>query len=187
MVAQNHYRHVLAGVVFVTVLCSSVLQAGDWASVKSTLTLELQREVELAEKLEGYGYGRSALHYYKKIYRTADLSSAQLIQFEEKMSALEDRLKQKNPPNPKLPDLEVMLHSEQLVALPDLDPHYASEKTMSNTDRVRPQEFPSNRINKKKWLMTTLAIVGVSWVAYKVNRHLRKKNPPPPNVIEISF
>jgi hypothetical protein len=161
--------------------------AGDWEAVKQTFSVGVQREVALAERLESYGYQKSALHYYQKIYRTAELGEDQLLLLSEQIDRL--RLMVAKPEEKKsLPDLEVMLHFDGPQVIDSKDElGKASEVTLENSEVLRPQEFPSNRINKKKWILGTLAVIGVSLVAYKVTKHLRKKPAPTPNTIVIEF
>jgi hypothetical protein len=169
----------------ILLMIQSIYGASDVNLIKATLPLAVQRDVDLAIKLEGYGYHRSALHYYEKMYRTEDLGQEQLNWLNREIERLQKLL---DAEKKVLPDLEVMLHSDsESKPLPEIAPRYVSKTTMENQEHLRPVEFPSNRINKKKWILTTLAIAGVGLVAYKVTKHLRRKNPPPANSIVITF
>lgn len=175
------------GFTLVMLLClQSLGLAGDWEAIKQSFSVGVQRDVALAERLEAYGYGKSALHYYQKIYRTAELGEDQLLSLDEQIKRLE-ALVYATEKTKELPDLEVMLHFDKATPSSVDDLGRASQVTMENSEVLRPQEFPSNRINKKKWILSTLAVIGVSLVAYKVTKHLRQKNPPTPNTIVIEF
>jgi hypothetical protein len=176
------------GLTLAMLLCfQNIGIAGDWEGVKQTFSVGVKRDVALAERLESYGYQRSALHYYQKIYRTAELGEDQLLLLSNQIERI-GQLVSQTEKTKELPDLEVMLHFDgQTVVGPDNMLGKPSEVTIQNSDILRPQEFPSNRINKKKWILGTLAVIGVSLVAYKVTKHLRQKNPSAPNTVVIEF
>jgi hypothetical protein len=162
------------------ILLVGILSADDQKRVFSP---EIEKTMDLVGQLEDHGYDRSAVHYLKKALRTSVLKSEERELLEEKLSAAQKRMSRLEPK--VLPDLEVMLHFERPtveIKNKNLDP---LEKLTDTTPD--PRSYPSNRINKKKWFWVTVAVVATGAVAYKVTKHLRQKNPSPPNSVTIQF
>lgn len=140
---------------------------------------EVEKTLLLVDSLLGYGYKKSALHYLKQMRRTSRLSAQEEKVVEKRIADLEAKIASRE--NSALPDLEVMLHFDA--------PSAASSVTELDAERepLRPESFPSNRINKKAWIITGLVIIGAGVVAYKVTKHLRRKEPKRTNIISIEF
>ena len=142
---------------------------------------EVEKTMALVDSLLGYGYEKSALHYLKQMRRTAKLSDAERLRVDEKITGLEGKISQSSKST--LPDLEVMVHFDT----PNSITKTISDDVSTPRDPLRPMDFPSNRINKKAWIISGLAIVGVGVIAYHVTKHLRQKKPSAPNSVTIEF
>jgi hypothetical protein len=157
-----------------------------WGELIGTFPVGVQRDLELAERLESYNYDKSALHYLKKIYRTStDLNTEQLEQLNSHIESLEAKISLATPQH-ALPDLEVMLHFDAPAKVNNSDTDL-DKVSLVDAKALRPDNFPSTRIDKKKWIIRGLIAVGVGVVAYKVHEHLNKEDPPQPNTVVIEF
>lgn len=134
-----------------------------------------QKLFQLAKRLEKFGYYNSAQHYYQILYRDPKVEKSMRDLIEKRLVALNTELNKKEKKS--LPDLEDFSHFKVKNKV---------EKAIQDKN-IASHEFPSPRINKKKWLIRTLVVAGVGFVAYRVNRHLRRKEPPTPNQVQVGF
>jgi len=137
---------------------------------------EVSKTKLLAERMESYGYYKSALHYYKLLQLETSLSVEERKVIELKIEEVNQRLEKKYAKN-NLPDLDEMLHVETV-----------SKTSLEQLSLEKPEAFPKTRIDKKKWLIGTLIVVGVGVIAYAVNQNLRKKDDQSPTTtIQVGF
>ena len=146
-------------------------------SLHAELSSEHQEKLQLARRLDNYGYHQSALHYYKMVERNASLNEQERKDLVQEITAVEKKMATKkiSPADANLPELD------------DFPQIKISESFKAKTHAdapLDPREFPATRINKKKWILSSLAIIGVSIIAYKVNKQMHKK---PGNQIEVTF
>jgi hypothetical protein len=148
---------------------------------------QIQERLELTEHLSSYGYHRSALHYLKNIYRSAELSPKQLADIEKRIVSAEKAIA-KLGPDKSLPDLEVMLHFKGSPSKGKSQEGLRADKTsLLRGGLVRGQEFPSNRIDKMKWLKRTLIFAGCVWVGYRLHELLNPPDEEIPNAVIVTF
>lgn len=134
-----------------------------------------QEEIlRLAERLDQFGYHKSALHYYKILQRNPNLDSEMRSRVEASVTDLEKEVG-------SLPKTKVL---PEMEAFPQMKIEESLEDLSEQQKKLHPHDFPHTRINKKKWILTAVAIVGISIVAYRVNKNLRKK---PTNSIQVEF
>ena len=158
----------------------------NWKEARTSFPAEVQKDLELSDRLESYRYDKSALYYLKKVYRTgASLTPSQLQLLDEQIQMLEKRIGESVPARP-LPDLEVMVHfnAPEKTNTGDVD---LDKVSMTDTEKLRPENFPSTHIDKKKWLIRTLIVVGVSFVAYKIIENNQHPKTEEPNSVTITF
>lgn len=159
----------IASRLFSCLLCILLVLPSSIADQLKTEKLEVQivsqneKTKKLAERMESYGYYKSALHYYKMLEQQTKLSDEERAEVENKIKAVRKKLEQKYAKN-NLPDLDEMLHVENVKSKPS-----------EEVSLTRPEAFPKTRINKKKWFIGAAIVIGVSIIAYAVNRNLRKK------------
>jgi hypothetical protein len=147
----------------------------------------IQSKVELADHLSSYGYHRSALHYMKGIYRNEKLSPEQREKIKTRVAELESTLASSTPEQ-RLPDLEVMLHFDEPQKQTSISETVRTDTTsIENDSAMRPEEFPSNRIDKMKWLKRALIVAGCVWVGYRLHSILNPPDKEEPNSVTISF
>jgi ACT domain-containing protein len=150
--------------LFSFLLCILLVLPSSFAeSLKVEVVSQNEKTVKLAERMESYGYYKSALHYYKMLEQQTNLSIEERAEVENKIKAVQQKLDNKYAKN-NLPDLDEMLHVENVATEP-----------AEQVSLVRPESFPKTRINKKKWFIGAAIVIGVGIIAYAVNRNLRKK------------
>lgn len=145
-------------------LCTLLVLPSSFAeSLKVEVVSQNEKTKKLAERMESYGYYKSALHYYKMLEQQTNLSPEERLEVENKIKEVQQKLEQKYAKN-NLPDLDEMLHVETVTTKP-----------VEEVSLARPETFPKTRINKKKWIIGTAIVIGIGIIAYAVNRNLRKK------------
>lgn len=147
---------------------------------------QIQERLELTQQLSSYGYYHSALHYLKNIYRDAELSPEQLSDIKKRIASTEKAIA-KLGPEKTLPDLEVMLHFKGRSPESQSEDLRTDETSLLKGGLVRGQEFPSNRIDKMKWLKRTLIFVGCVWVGYRLHELLNPRDDEIPNAVNVEF
>lgn len=175
---------VLAQMLLVTALFAETKTT--WKDARESFPAEVQKDLELADRLESYRYDKSALYYLKRVYRTTpNLTPTQLALLDEQIQMIEKRIGDAVPTKP-LPNLEVMMHFDPPTKAPTGDLDLDKVSTTEN-QALRPENFPSTRIDKKKWVIRTLIAVGIGVVAYKIIDNSNRKKPPEPNSVVIEF
>ena len=178
-----------SGLLFRALLALSIYLTGAWSLCGQEgveYPPQIQERLELTEHLSSYGYHRSALHYLKNIYSDAELSPVQLSDIEKRIVSTEKAIAKLGPKKP-LPDLEVMLHFKGSPSKSKSEDLRADKTSLLKGGLVRGQEFPSNRIDKKKWLKRTLIFVGCVWVGYRLHELLNPPDEEIPNAVTIEF
>jgi hypothetical protein len=121
----------------------------------------------------------------KGIYRNEKLSPEQREKIKTRVDELESTLASSTPEQ-RLPDLEVMLHFDE-PQKQTLKSVRTDTTSIEDTTVRRAQEFPSNRIDKMKWLKRALIVAGCVWVGYRLHSILNPPDKEEPNSVTISF
>lgn len=170
MFSRAVYHKYLSGLLSV-MLVLTCIQA---ENLDVSVVTSQEKSLRLAERMESYGYFKSALHYYKLVQLEPNLSKEERKRINLKIEMIQSKFSKKNPVV-TLPDLDEMLHVNTVATA-------VTEKV----SRERPESFPKTRINKKKWFIGSLIVIGVGVIAYTVNKNLRKKSSST-STIEIGF
>ena len=127
-------RHIISLCLCFLLVCSNIAAE----NLDIVVVTQNEKTKRLAERMESYGYFKSALHYYKMLQQQTDLSESERKEVEQKISEVQHKLDKKYAKN-NLPDLDEMLHIETVATKP-----------LEEETEERPETFPKTRINKKK-------------------------------------
>ncbi|MBF0196221.1 MAG: hypothetical protein HQL32_00855 [Planctomycetes bacterium] len=141
---------------------------------------EQERLYSLAKRLENFGYYSSAEHYYKILARDDSTTKKMRETISNKLEILKQKKLKKRKEEHRLPDLDAIPHFNVSKSL-------LSSNVKNTESPIPPKEFASSRINKKKWIVSTLITVAVGYTAYRLHKHFTKPEPPVPNSITIKF
>ena len=157
-------------------LCVVLVSTGTFADETLDVVIaEKEKTLRLAERMESYGYYKSALHYYKILELQTNLSEVERKDVELKIKWIERKIEKKYSGN-KLPDLDEMLHVKKVKTKPK-----------EEVSLTRPETYPSTRIDKKKWFIGAVVVIGIGLIAYSVDKNLRKKEEKEPGSIRVEF
>lgn len=127
-------------------------------------SVEPQKLLNLAENMEDFGYNRSAKHYYKQVYKHPKTTSQQRKTLEIKILEIDEKIK-KASPTQQLPNLTNISHYNTKPT-PSYNTTGVLNKVTPSTNTY-PNEFPKSRVNKTKWIITTVAIIGLGLIIHK--------------------
>jgi hypothetical protein len=144
-------------------------------------------QLKLAKNMEDFGYLKSAEHYYKLAYKNPTLDKKTRKELEQTMAKLKVKIEKHRAKRKPLKSLENLPHFKNT--------HHKNNTTSGITkpvvtvaDGVKSQEFPSPRINKKKWFLATVAIIGIGLIINKkIKDNKKTEDNTVPNEITIGF
>ena len=142
--------------------------------------------IKLAKNMEDFGYLKSAKHYYQLAYRNPTLKKEIRKKLDGILSTLDKKIALKMKHQKALPNLENLPHFNNTN-----NKKYKTTgitKAVNSNNSINPKEFPRSRINKKKWIFASIAIIGIALV---INKKIKDDNKDvqtsTPNSITIGF
>ena len=145
-----------------------------------------QELLKLAKNMEDFGYLKSAQHYYRLAYKNPSITKETRLQLDKTLKQLDNKIKNNNKLRKPLANLENLPHYKN-VGNKQYSTTGITNKTISASNETS-KEFPSPRINKKKWFLTSLAIIGVALVINKkIQDNKKTVDNTIPNSITIGF
>jgi hypothetical protein len=142
--------------------------------------------IKLAKNMEDFGYLKSAEHYYRLAYRNPTINQETRKQLDKTLNQLTIKIKHNTHIKKPLANLENLPHFKT-----NSNKKYTTSgitKRVVSASNETSNEFPSPRINKKRWFLASLAIVGIALVINKKIQDDKKTvDNSTPNSIVIGF